>query len=424
MSAAFIPSSFPDLDGLLANSQLPLAGEFATSVAAPVAVITRPDDELIGLDVHNSYVPADGIKFLQGWVVDNWADYGIPSYWQRRTYIAPLGDILTNASLTVSGLVNVDGTIRGPTAESIMVGIAPDVGGPGIQMIGNGVTGYRHIELINTAGERKLIFGDLLGDIRWSTALLADPFGVDGQPLWDVRLYPPFAGALLCEGNFYANRMTINGTNASGLAFAILNTVGANAVTVDPSGEVTLQKGNLIFALADGSGALQFSGDGTTHGYRWYRPAHDSSLYLQDITTGLILVTISGAADPATSIVTFGSRLSCGELTSGSTYVTGSLSVLGTSAGLTLYSRSGSGTNPAWTIYGPDASSLSWYSNAVGGDKMALTGAGTLSVVQAFVAGTMADADIPNKGIAWSSDTPNTLKCRTPAGVLKTFTLT
>lgn len=38
--------------------------------------------------------------------------------------------------------------------------------------------------------------------------------------------------------------------------------------------------------------------------------------------------------------------------------------------------------------------------------------------------GTSADANIPNGGIAWSTDTANALKCRTPAGTLKTITLT
>ena len=35
-----------------------------------------------------------------------------------------------------------------------------------------------------------------------------------------------------------------------------------------------------------------------------------------------------------------------------------------------------------------------------------------------------ADAAIGNREIAWSSTTPNTLKVRTPAGVLRTVTLT
>jgi hypothetical protein len=98
----------------------------------------------------------------------------------------------------------------------------------------------------------------------------------------------------------------------------------------------------------------------------------------------------------------------------------GSLQATGGTSGILVNKRGDSSS--AWTIYsGGLAGSLQWFAGA--GDKMTLTSAGILTLVHALVLPAIADASIPNGGIAWSTDTPNSLKCRTPAGTLKTVTL-
>lgn len=72
-----------------------------------------------------------------------------------------------------------------------------------------------------------------------------------------------------------------------------------------------------------------------------------------------------------------------------------------------------------------NSSTASFTWKVFGGPTLAtLTGAGVFSILGSLVLPAVADASIPNGGIAWSSTTANTLKCRTPAGVLKTVTLT
>lgn len=242
--AAFVPSSFADLDGLAAQSQVSgltlslsarpqsavdetITGRWTHTGPTTVSCATTDAEagtQVYGLRITNSV--NNSLSYALGIDAEN-ATVG----WNPMTYMDPFGDIRTGAAVYIvgNGPHYPTGTVYTANTPLTLV-VWSDCTAPVIDLRPIGTAGAHFMRFINDANTFGLhITQDFR--LRFGNATTVDSTGV--TPNWDVEFYRPASGQLKCSGDWLVGG-ALNTTGTSRLTGAV--SAGSTLIVGDTSG--------------------------------------------------------------------------------------------------------------------------------------------------------------------------------------------